>query len=567
MFSEDRTAFENPAAFGKASSEGITDRNTFLDSEYAAATVCDTVDDESLDLLLSQEWEFQQITEKDNYAESSTAATSRKVKERGPLFDRLPEECLDLRDDTCIDAAQNERDIKSRSWVDKYRPKHYTELVGDESVNRDVLKWVNQWNYCTFGKKNFNGEVDGKNKQQLDKWDRPEKKILMLTGPPGYGKTTLAHVVARHCGYNVIEINASDDRTGQVIKNKITNALESNAINCKKKPSLIIIDEIDGVSGAGEENFIKSLIELIDVEKQPSQDTGKDVKTIQLKKTQSVKLAKKLKRICEQEELSAEMSTLFFLAELTEGDIRNCLNTLQEDIKYNFYFLGCFENFLKLNFHDSKYKLFQSIEWMNFYDQVNHLINSQQLFELNGYNPFPLISFYRFFAGSILPRIEYPRKDYESYAQKQTNEELISSLLNGVPLQCRINMDKVKFSTEIISHLMRIIHLRLETERESKLSALPLNDKLSRVVDIMLHFDLRFSQKMENGKLFFKIEPSIDSLVSFSNNSSKSNLLNHEKSKQLIMKEIDMKLENAATKKRIHSNKDSLYVFKSFDLY
>jgi chromosome transmission fidelity protein 18 len=83
-----------------------------------------------------------------------------------------------------------------------------------------------------------------------------------MSGPPGFGKTTLAHVIAKQAGYNIIEINASDDRTGEVVKSKIKSALEMQAIirqrNDKEKnmtmiqkPNLLIIDEIDGASTSG----------------------------------------------------------------------------------------------------------------------------------------------------------------------------------------------------------------------------------------------------------------------------------------------------------------------------
>lgn len=40
------------------------------------------------------------------------------------------------------------------------------------------------------------------------------KKVILLYGPPGCGKSTLARVLAAHAGYKSIEINASDERTG-----------------------------------------------------------------------------------------------------------------------------------------------------------------------------------------------------------------------------------------------------------------------------------------------------------------------------------------------------------------
>ncbi len=45
---------------------------------------------------------------------------------------------------------------------------------------------------------------------------QPLFKVCMLCGAPGLGKTTLAHVLARHAGYHVIEVNASDDRSPEL---------------------------------------------------------------------------------------------------------------------------------------------------------------------------------------------------------------------------------------------------------------------------------------------------------------------------------------------------------------
>ncbi|KAJ3247360.1 hypothetical protein HK104_007803, partial [Borealophlyctis nickersoniae] len=162
-------------------------------------------------------------------------------------------------------------------WVDKYKPRMYVDLVGDERINREVLQWVKEWDTCVFKKPKKRkqgvpksqvwkmGKGKEADKENTDPYQRPEKKILLLAGPPGLGKTTLAHVIARHAGYRVVEINASDDRTGESLKNKLLNAIQSQSVMGSRKPNLVVIDEIDGASsgGSGDQNFMKLLTDVV----------------------------------------------------------------------------------------------------------------------------------------------------------------------------------------------------------------------------------------------------------------------------------------------------------------
>ena len=49
-----------------------------------------------------------------------------------------------------------------------------------------------------------------------------------------------------------MEINASDTRSGQAVDDRIRPALESGSAIGSKKPVCVIIDEIDGATGAGD---------------------------------------------------------------------------------------------------------------------------------------------------------------------------------------------------------------------------------------------------------------------------------------------------------------------------
>jgi chromosome transmission fidelity protein 18 len=56
------------------------------------------------------------------------------------------------------------------------------------------------------------------------------------------GKTTLAHIAAKHAGYRPIEINASDDRSPQILKEKVLRAMESTLLATYTKTAYIPIN-------------------------------------------------------------------------------------------------------------------------------------------------------------------------------------------------------------------------------------------------------------------------------------------------------------------------------------
>src|SRR5258708_19663253 len=61
-------------------------------------------------------------------------------------------------------------------WVDRYRPKCFTDLLGDERVHRDVLAWVKQWDLCVFGK----GKGKKRSEEHTSELQSPDHLVCRL---------------------------------------------------------------------------------------------------------------------------------------------------------------------------------------------------------------------------------------------------------------------------------------------------------------------------------------------------------------------------------------------------
>ncbi|KZT27298.1 P-loop containing nucleoside triphosphate hydrolase protein [Neolentinus lepideus HHB14362 ss-1] len=259
------------------------------------------------------------------------------------------------------EAPKSTKSPQNKLWVDRYRPKVFADLLGDERVHRETMAWVKEWDWCVFGKKKGKKRArdDDQNVDYNDEYHRPRERILLLSGPPGLGKTTLAHVVAKQAGYSVFEINASDARSGQIVDDRIRPALETGSAVGSTKPVLVVIDEIDGATGAGENvaGFVHKLVELT-LDKPRKKRGKKDPATsrpllrpivcicndlyasslaklrqhariVRFNRPADIHIVKRLREICDKEGLRAESRALTALVGIAKGDLRGCLNALQ----------------------------------------------------------------------------------------------------------------------------------------------------------------------------------------------------------------------------------------------
>lgn len=80
---------------------------------------------------------------------------------------------------------------QTQLWVDKHKPQASSQLIGNPGVIQTLRQWLTQWEAV-----HIHGAEAGTTKGARGK--DLGKKAVLLSGPPGIGKTSSAHIIARY---------------------------------------------------------------------------------------------------------------------------------------------------------------------------------------------------------------------------------------------------------------------------------------------------------------------------------------------------------------------------------
>ncbi|OJJ76337.1 hypothetical protein ASPBRDRAFT_116964 [Aspergillus brasiliensis CBS 101740] len=229
--------------------------------------------------------------------------------------------------------------IDDRLWTTKYAPTSINMICGNKGVVEKLQNWLRDWH--KHAKAGFN--KPGKDGSGI-------YRSVMIHGPPGIGKTTAAHLVAKLEGYDVVETNASDTRSKKLVENGLLGVLDTTSlqgyfsgagkkVESAKKNLVLIMDEVDGMS-AGDRGGVGALASiakkthipliLICNERRLPKMKPFDHVTYELpfRRPTAEQIRARLSTICFREGLRIPPQVLDSLIEGTNADIRQVINML-----------------------------------------------------------------------------------------------------------------------------------------------------------------------------------------------------------------------------------------------
>ncbi|NWW05970.1 ATAD5 protein, partial [Oreocharis arfaki] len=132
-------------------------------------------------------------------------------------------------------------------WTEKYQPQDSSELVGNKKEIERLHSWLKEWKKRADLEEKQNQKREKEDKEQEDslssldfkdsKSDIEEEITLcntvLITGPPGVGKTAAVYACAQELGFKIFEVNASCQRSGRQILSQLKEATQSHQVDKK----------------------------------------------------------------------------------------------------------------------------------------------------------------------------------------------------------------------------------------------------------------------------------------------------------------------------------------------
>ncbi|XP_038632855.1 LOW QUALITY PROTEIN: ATPase family AAA domain-containing protein 5 [Scyliorhinus canicula] len=194
--------------------------------------------------------------QKQNCVASSKNRLSRSIKKKQQELECIsgaaetqnvpaPPQVSGLTDQTKAEEAAVSDDLVKEDllWTEKYQPQHSSQLVGNISAVRKLHSWLMEWKKRADQEEKKQKEKKTETDKKLDAWDNSDFNMessededflcntVLITGPPGVGKTAAVYACAQELGFKVFEVNASSQRSGRQILSQLKEATQSHQVD------------------------------------------------------------------------------------------------------------------------------------------------------------------------------------------------------------------------------------------------------------------------------------------------------------------------------------------------